>query len=268
MLVDTHCHLNMIVKKNFDVPLTNNEINNALSFLNNAKDSGITKIINVGTSVIESKNSIELAKKYPTVWATVGVHPNDLEKNWEKQIEEINNMISEKIENKICAIGETGMDKHYPEYNIECQSNAFRKQIELALENDLAIVVHTRDAKAETLKVLNEYKGAIKRGVIHCFSEDLDFAEQAIDLNFHIGIGGTITYPKNSVLRDVVKDISLDKIVLETDAPFLPPQEIRGKQNTPAQIKTIATYLARLKNCSLEMVATKTTANVEEIFKI
>jgi TatD DNase family protein len=268
MLIDTHCHLNMLIKKEFDIPLTNIQIDAAQKFIDEAKTAGVTKIINVGTAVIESQNCIELAKKYSNLWATVGLHPNDLEATWEKQLEEIKNMVANKQTNKICGIGEIGMDKHYPKYDINRQTNAFKKQIELALENDLAIVVHNRDAGAETLKALREYKGAIKHGIIHCFSEDLDFAKEAIDLGFHIGIGGTITYPKNDALRKVVQEVSLDNIVLETDTPFLPPQEIRGQKNTPAQIKNIAQYIAHLKKCSLEKVATKTTTNAEKIFKI
>lgn len=268
MLVDTHCHLNMLVKKEFDVHLTTSQINDAKKFIDEATSAGVTKIINVGTAVIESQNCIELAKEYPNVWATVGIHPNDLEVTWEKQIEEIQNMVVNKKTNKICGIGEIGMDKHYPKYDINRQASAFRKQIELALESDLAIVVHSRDAREETLEVLKEYKGAIKRGIIHCFSEDLDFAKQVIDMGFHLGIGGTTTYPKNDALRSIVQEISLDNIVLETDTPFLPPQAIRGQKNTPAQIKNIATYIANLKNCSLETVAQKTTANTEKIFKI
>lgn len=267
MLVDTHCHLNMLIKKAFDVLLTQLEIDSAKKIIDEARAEGVTKIINVGTSVVESQNCIDLAKKYSNVWATVGIHPNDLDNNWQEQMEAIKQMVTQKKENKICGIGEIGMDKHYPEYDIDRQKNAFRKQIEIALENDLAIVVHTRDAAKETLEILQEYKGAIKRGIIHCFSEDLEFAEKAIDLNFHIGLGGTITYPKNNSLRLVAQEVSLDHIVLETDAPFLPPQEIRGKQNSPAQIKTIANYLANLKGCSLEEVAQKTTYNVEKIFK-
>ena len=268
MLIDTHCHLNILIKKNFDTLLTNTEIEDAKEFINLAGKVNVTKIINVGTSVEESLNCIALAQRYINLWATVGIHPNDLKPNWQAQFDAIKSMVKNKEENKICGIGEIGMDNHYPNSDLSLQSNALKRQIELALENDLAIVIHTRDAADETLRAIEPFARDITKGIIHCFSEDLNFAKQVIDWGFAIGLGGTITYPKNNNLRLVAQEVNLDYIVLETDTPFLPPQEIRGQKNTPAQIKTIASYLAELKNCTLEEVANKTTANAERIFKL
>src|SRR3990167_10360869 len=264
MLVDTHCHLNMMIKKEFDTPLTDAEIEKAKFIIQEAEAASVYKIINVGTSVIESLNCIKLAKKFDNVWATVGIHPNDLEDNWKKQVSELKKLVAQKDDNKICAIGEIGLDKHYPNYNINKQKNALKAQIELALENDLAIVIHTRDAASETFEEIEEFNKDISRAIIHCFSEDLSFAKQIIEWGFCIGLGGTITYPNNKKVFEVAQTVSLKNIVLETDAPFLPPQEIRGKQNNPAQIKTIAQFLSGSRGDSFEVVASTTTENAKK----
>jgi TatD DNase family protein len=169
---------------------------------------------------------------------------------------------------KIVGIGECGLDYHYEGYNKERQFDAFKAQIELALEHDLGLVVHNRDAGDDTLRVLEEYEHNNLRATIHCFSEDLAFARQAIEWGYYLGIGGTVTYPKNNVLREVVTTVGLDHIVLETDAPFLPPQPYRGKQNQPAYIAYIANYIANLLNVSSLEVAEKTTKNARDLFKL
>lgn len=266
MLIDTHCHLNMMVKKDFDRALTAQELNNAHIILQESEQLDVTTIINVGTSLVESENCIELAKKYPSVFAVIGIHPNDLTVSWMDEFKELQALMKKKEINKIVGIGETGLDRHYPDYNLPRQKDAFKAHIELALEHNVGLVVHTRDAHEETLRCLEEYKGQITRGIIHCFSENQSFADTAISWNFALGIGGTITYPKNASLRDVVVNTSLDNIVLETDAPFLPPQIIRGKQNAPLYTRTVADYMAKLKDVSYESVAESTTKNAKRIF--
>lgn len=265
-LVDTHCHMNMMVKTQFDIPLTQEEIINARAIILQASEQGIEKIINVGTSLTESKNCIALAQTYDSVYAAIGIHPNDLTTNWRQEISELSQLISITKPGIIVAVGECGIDKHYPDYDLARQQDAFRAQIELALEHNLPLIVHTRQAPTETLACLSEYKNKNLRGVIHCFSEDLQFAQDAIALGFVLGIGGTITYPKNEILRTVVKTVPLEKIILETDAPFLPIQSMRGKQNAPRYIAEIANYLAELRNTDLATVAQTTTNAVHKIF--
>lgn len=258
MLIDTHCHLNMMVKRTFDTPLSLDEIHNAQPIIHEALQHQVTTIINVGTSLVESLNCVELAKKYTSVFAAIGIHPNDCSMHWRNDLDELAKLLLNK-ENKIVAIGECGLDKHYPDYNLQRQKDAFKAQIELALEHNLALIVHTRQAGQETLQALQEFKGQLTRGIIHCFSEDLDFAHAALDMGLVIGIGGTLTYPKNNLLRTIAQTLPLTSIVLETDAPFLPPQNLRGKQNHPLHIATIAHYLATLRNISIEEVSTITT---------
>lgn len=266
MLVDTHCHINMMVKKNFDVMLTHDELTDAANIIKAAQENMVTAIINVGTSLIESKNCINLAKKYTSVFAVIGIHPNDLTQNWANDLKELTAYLKKKDENKIVGIGECGLDFHYPDYNLKRQQDAFKAHIEIALEHNIGLVVHTRDAGDETLRALEEFKGQIHKGIIHCFSEGHDFANTVIDWGFAIGIGGTITYPKNTILRTIVSTVPLESIVLETDAPFLPIQHMRGQQNKPQYIKEIAEYIAQLRNEPFDTIAQKTTARAKQIF--
>lgn len=268
MLVDTHCHMNMMVKSTFDRLLTPQEIKQAESIIHQAHRHEVTTLINVGTSLVESINCITLARTYQSVWASVGIHPNDCTPSWRSDITELEKQIQNKESNKIVAIGECGLDRHYPDYNLQRQKDAFKAQIELALKHDLALIVHTRDAADETLYSLEEFKGHITRGIIHCFSEDQSFANTALSFGFALGFGGTLTYPKNDALRAVAINVPLESIVLETDAPFLPPQTLRGKQNHPANIQTVATYLAQLRAQSYEAVAEQTTTTALRIFNL
>jgi len=268
MLVDTHCHLNIITKEKFDVTLSQDDFVKIPAILDAALQKNVTKIINVGTSFIESINCIEIAKKFPQVWATVGIHPNDLTNNWQEDIKQLKNYLKQKDMHKIVGIGECGLDFYYAGYNFEKQRDGLRAQIELALEYHLPLSIHTRVAPQETLKILDEYVKNKITGVIHCFSEDASFAKQVISWGFVLGIGGTITYPKNSYLREIVKNISLNDLVLETDSPFLPIQKMRGKTNYPEYIFDIALYISELKNCSLDELANFTNATVKKIFQI
>ncbi len=265
MLVDTHCHINMIVKKAFDVRLNQENFQQANNIITEAGNCGVKKIINIGTSFIESLNSIELANLFANVFASIGIHPNDCTKDWHKELKELEKYL-EQVGHKIVAIGETGLDYHYPEYSKNLQIDAFKAQIELALEHNLALSIHTRDAGDDVLKHLEQFKDTKLRGVIHCFSEDLGFAQDAINMGFVLGIGGTITYPKNNILRDVVKSVGVENIVLETDAPFLPPQNIRGQVNHPKEIVTIANFVGELLGLDLQTISTVTTNNCYKIF--
>jgi len=268
MLIDTHCHLNMVVKKEFDVLLKNSDFEKIPEIIAEAQKNSVTKIINVGTSLPESINSIEIAKRFTSVWAAIGIHPNDLTENWKMELKILAQYLNEKEANRIIGIGECGLDFHYPNYNLQRQIDGFKSQIELALQYNLPLIVHTRSAGQETLKVLEEYVPNKLNGIIHCFSEDLSFAKQVISWGFVLGIGGTITYPKNSFLREIAQTVDLKNIVLETDTPFLPIQAMRGKPNHPRYILEIAKYIAEIMACPLDQVANQTTLNVARIFEI
>ncbi len=267
MLIDTHCHLNMMVKEKFGVSISEKELDAVGTIVKDAKKHQVEVIITVGTNFIENNNCVEIAKHYPHVFASVGLHPTDCSNTWRTQVDLITPLLREKEKNNIVAVGECGLDFYWPGYNIQQQKDLFKAQIELALEYDLALTIHTRNASEETIEVLEEFKGQIK-GVLHCFSENLAYAEQIIDIGLFLGIGGTITYPKNDQLREVIENLPLEHIVLETDAPWLPPQTARGKQNHPRYINEIARYLANLKKITYDSVAQKTTKNAQSIFRL
>jgi TatD DNase family protein len=255
----------MMVKTTFDTPLEKSHMPQAEIIVHQAQEQNVSLIINVGTRAIENENCILLAQTFDHVFATVGIHPNDSD-TWQEDFELLKKWTQNIERNKIVGIGECGMDMHYSNYNIHRQRDAFKAQIELALEHDLALVVHSRDAYDETLRILEEYKNNNMRSTMHCFSYDQAFAQTVIDWNFVLGIGGPVTYPKNEALRTIVKNTALKNIVLETDAPFLPPQAIRGKQNHPKEIATIAHYIAELRGESYTTIAQETTKNALLLF--
>ena len=266
MLIDTHCHINLMVKDNFDTLLQSSNLPDVKKIITQAEDNGISTIINIGSSHIDNQDSLMLARAFDSIFITVGLHPNDGIKEWERDLKEIKQWLQKKDEYKIVGIGECGIDMHYPDYNLNRQRDAFKAQIELALDHNLALVVHSRDAYDETLRTLEEYKNNISHAVMHCFSYDQAFGKTVTDWDFLLGIGGTITYPKNNELRAIVATTDIKNIVLETDAPFLPPQIIRGKQNHPQYIRNIAEYIAQLRNESFESIAQQTTKNALKLF--
>ena len=267
MLIDTHCHINMMVKKEFDVPLSTSFLPDAQKIIDDAAANQVDIIINVGTSLQESENCIAIARHFPKVYATVGLHPNDCTSNWRSDFEKLATYAQAARDYKIVGIGECGIDFHYPDYDKQRQYDAFKAQIELALEHNLALVVHSRDAADETLHILDEYKNQLS-ATMHCFSYDRSIAKDVVAMGFFLGIDAPITYPKNNELRAVVHEIGLNHIVLETDAPFLPPQPLRGSQNHPKHIATIAGYIAQMLNVPLELVAKKTTHNASLLFNL
>lgn len=268
MLIDTHCHLDMMIKNSGPLTPTSENYQTVKAVIEAAENNNVLKIINIGTDYARSLQSVELSRLFPQVFCAVGIHPCDGTASWQDDFAHIKKLVADKEKNKIIGIGESGLDFYHPGFVVERQKDLFKAHIELALEHNLALVVHTRNAIDETLTVLQQYHNTPLRGVVHCFSEDWSVAQDIINMNFLIGIGGIITYPKNEYLRNVVINDKLEHIVLETDAPFLPPQQIRGKKNSPAEIKTIAEFIANLLDIDLQNVAKKTTINAHNLFGI
>lgn len=272
-MVDTHCHLHIMVK-NFSenaifTPFTSHELEECKKILQDAANNQVHTLINIGTNLTESLLCIELAKHFSNCFATIGLHPNDATENWEKDMQGFQNLLENKTLLKIKGIGECGIDLHYPNFNLSLQKEVFHAQIQLALKHNLPLVIHSRDADLETYQALADYQGEKNlRGTIHCFSSNEDYAAKYIDLGFVLGFGGTVTYPKNAILRDVAQTIPLEKIILETDAPFLPPQTLRGKKNSPANIKIIAEFIAKLRGESFETITTITTQTSKVLFDL
>jgi len=267
MFVDTHCHLNIMVDKKRDEILEEKKIIEIEKIIIESENFGVFKIINIATSLNESINSVSIARRFSNVFAVVGIHPCDCTSTWKKDFEEIKKMLLNKEQNKIIGIGETGLDFYHKPFDKQRQIDVFKAHIELALKYDLPIVVHARDSIFEVLDVLQEFRTTLK-GVNHCFVHDMDVANKFLELNFCLGIGGPITYLKNEELRKIVKNIPLGNLILETDAPFLPPQQFRGKQNHPKYIPLIAEAISNLKNIDLEKISQIINENVNRLFKI
>jgi TatD DNase family protein len=275
MFVDTHCHLNMMAQRSFgnvDKKRVNSLSREECAYIDvvveNAFKNKVTKIINIGTNVNDSIHSIAIAQRYESVYTTVGIHPCDASVDWKKNVDEIKKLALKKEEYKVVGIGEVGLDFFHKPYNKQWQADLFKAHIELSLQHDLSLVVHVRDAIEESLKIIEGYAKDIKRGAFHCFCHDASVAKLVVEWGFHIGIGGPVTYPKNNYLRTIIKNVPLENIVLETDAPFLPPQDYRGKLNTPAYIPIIAQTIADERDISLEEVGKVTTKNAYRLFSL
>ena len=250
MFTDTHCHLS---KEDFDdIDLV----------IKDAKDKGINKLIISGCEKRNIDEAIEIANRHENVYLALGFHPEEANNITEEDLTEFKNKIKEN--NKIVAIGEIGLDYHYVKDNKNKQKELFRKMIGIARDNKLPIVVHTRDAFQDTYDILKEEK---VEGVIHCFSGNLDNAKMYTDLGLYLGIGGVLTF-KNTNLKETIKEIPLEKILLETDSPYLAPEPKRGTKNEPKNVYYVAMELSKIKNISMEELSQITEENVKRIFNI
>jgi TatD DNase family protein len=223
-----------------------------------AGEQNIQRIITIGTEPNDLQTVLTLAEKYyPKVFCTLGVHPHE----GVLYSEEAEKFIRENAPRKeVVAVGEIGLDYFYEHSPRDPQIEAFRRQLQLASELDLPVEIHTRDAEADTIEILNEFRGRVK-GLIHCFTGTQWLAEKALDLGFNISISGVVTFKNADDLRKTVQFIPLDRIHVETDSPFLAPIPHRGKKNTPAYVVHTAKVVAELKSVSLEELAVATTAN-------
>ena len=268
MFIDTHCHLNIMTGKAPEARLTRDDFSHIAQIIDAAQDAGVGKIVNVGTSLSESLNSVEIAQRFESVFATVGIHPCDATERWYDDFKELVSLVKDKQRNKIVGIGETGLDFYHKPFFVQRQKDAFKAHIELALEYALPLVVHVREAGDEVLRIMEEYVPSGVRGVIHCFSQTQAFADQVIAWGFYIGIDAPITYPKNELLRSVVKHVPLSHLVIETDAPFLPPQQFRGQHNHPAYIPLFAPAIGEQQGVRVDVIEEMTTVNAEKLFGI
>lgn len=247
-LIDTHCHISLT--DDIDSMVMDAEKNNVLKFIMSGCDA---KSI---------RDGLEIIYRYPTIYMTAGFHPDEADNVTDKDLEDLEKIII--TNKKIIGIGEIGLDYYHNDMNKEKQKEIFIKQIELAEKYDLPIVIHSRESIQDVYDILKEHHA---RGVIHCFSGSLEMAKLFIDLGFYLGIGGVLTF-KNSKLKEVVQELSLDNIVLETDSPYLAPEPYRGHTNYPQNIKIIAQALRKIKEVTLDEVSEKTTNNVHKIYNL
>ncbi len=232
--------------------------------LERAADAGVSAIIVVGTDIESSRESVELAEKYPILYASVGIHPHDAGRVTDACYDVIRNLALSSL--KVVAIGEIGLDYYRDRSPRDLQVTVFRRFLRMAAELHKPVIIHDRDAHDHVMTILREE--SVRKGVLHCFSGDAAMAAEAAALGFHISIPGTITYPGNQSLRDVVQAVSIDRMLVETDCPYLTPAPHRGKRNEPAYVRLAAEKLAEVKGLTLEDVARITTKNAGDLFGI
>lgn len=250
--VDTHAHLN---HEDFAADLA--------EVLDRARRAGVTRIVVPGYDLKSSIKAVEIASQFDDVFASVGIHPHDAKTMNASALTEIRRLAGQ---NKVVAIGETGLDFHYNFSPREQQIEAFAAQARLALELEMPLIVHTREAASEVLATLTKIGVGPAGGVMHHFSGDENLAHGAEDLGLLLGIAGPVTYKKNEELRQTARGVGIDRLVLETDAPYAAPRPMRGKRNEPAYVAYVLEKIAEVTGESPENVAATTTANAERLF--
>ena len=251
-MIDSHAHLYF---DRFDEDRS--------AVIERAQAAGVVGVINVGIDVDSSQQSVELALRHDGFYATVGLHPTTVVANLEKDIEALR-ALARSHATRVVAVGEIGLDYYWKSVAPEDQKPKLRSQLALARELDLPVIFHCRDALEDLFEVLS-HETSLPAGVLHCFSGDHGQAERAVELGFHVSFAGNVTYPKAEMLQQAAKAVPLDRLLLETDAPFLPPQPRRGQRNEPAFLPLTCEFLAELKGVpskELEMVATQTTRSL------
>lgn len=272
-MIDAHCHLNLHA---FDKDYK--------EVAEKAFKSGVKIIVNTGTSIPSSRSAVKLAYEFDNMYAIVGVHPHhadkadiefegEINKDWYEQLRKI------AQDEKVIGIGEVGLDYHFYESNgivdKKLQVDAFRKQIELSIELGLPLQIHNRQAGEDVIKILKEYGGRFQNppGMFHCFASSLEVLHSALDLGFYIGFDGNITYKgiakgETIALPDLVREVPIDRLLTETDSPFLTPVPLRGQRNEPKNVIIIGEYLAKLKNITFDEFQEQVYKNFEKVFKV
>lgn len=249
MFTDTHCH---VYKGYYD------DIDEVIS---NANELGVNRLINNGCDRNSNREVIEIINKYNNIYSAIGIHPESVDDYSLDDLEFIRNNLGNE---KIIAIGEIGLDYHYTKENREEQIKLFEAQLRMAQENDMPVVIHSREATEDTLRILKKYK---LKGVIHSFSGSLETALEYIKLGYLIGINGVVTF-KNCKLKDILANIPLESIILETDSPYLTPEPYRGHKNEPGNVRYVAEFVAKIYNIELSKLAEITNSNISRIFDI
>jgi TatD DNase family protein len=253
MVIDTHAHLEM---EAFD--------GDREAVLERAAAAGLTAIITVGTTLPDCEKAVALARQYPPVYAAVGIHPHEV-KGIDASTYDMLRFLSR--EKKVVAIGEIGLDFFYDLSPRDVQLRRFKEQLDLAEELNMPVIIHDRDAHAETLGILRPRKGRL-RGALHCFSGDAAMARECIALGFHLSVAGPVTYRKADQLREVARGIPPERLLIETDAPYLSPQPHRGKRNEPAYVVETARRLAEIRGMQAGELGRLTAANACRLFGI
>jgi len=256
-MIDSHCHLDEQNCRGGDPD----------TILGRARAAGVDGfvVIGVGEALSEAREAVELAARYPDVWATVGLHPHDAQKLSDAMASELK-LLSERP--RVVAIGEIGLDYHYDNSPRETQREVFRRMIELGKQRKLPIVVHTREAAEDTLAILEEEGAREVGGIIHCFSEDLAFARRALDIDFDLSFSGIVTFKNARAVQEVAAWAPFDRVLIETDSPYLAPLPFRGRPCEPAMLVHTAAKVAALRGVSVEDVDRETVLNTKRRLRL
>ncbi|MCY6370115.1 TatD family hydrolase [Clostridium ganghwense] len=253
MIFDSHAH--------YDDESFNEDREQVIKEL---KENNIVGVLNCGASLQGARDSAILAEKYDIFYAAVGIHPENADELTEEAVEEIKELAKK---DKVRAIGEIGLDYYWDENPPkEVQKAAFRRQMELAKELDLPVVIHDREAHGDTLKIIKEFPEVM--GVVHCFSGSVEFARECLKLGYYIGFTGVVTFKNSKKIVEVANEVSLDRILVETDCPYMAPTPYRGKRNRSEYIKYIIEKISEIKGISVEEVQDKTIENIKNLLKI
>ena len=253
MYFDTHVHLN------------SSRYENVKEIIDNALENKVTKMIVVGYDIETSIKAIKLANEYDFIYAAIGIHPSEVKDMKENDLEKLEELITNK---KVVAVGEIGLDYYWDKDNKDKQKEIFIEQLKLANKYNLPIIIHSRDAGNDTFEVLKENKKYYKKGIMHCYSYSLQLAKEFIKLDLLLAFGGTLTFLNSKQNKEVVKEIDMKYLLLETDAPYLTPHPFRGKLNEPKFVPLVAKEMAKIKEISEEEVASITYNNACNLFGV
>lgn len=254
MFIDSHAHID---DGRFDED--REEIIEAI------KKNDVELFINVGADLSSSIRSVRLSEEYDFIYASVGVHPHEADSMDDNTVDVLRTFARKE---KVVAIGEIGLDYHYDNSPRDIQRKRFREQIRLAKEIDLPIIVHSRDAAGDTMDILREEQDGSLRGVLHCYSGSVEQAKEYIDLGFYISLAGPVTFKNARVPKEVAKEVDLDRLLIETDSPYLTPEPYRGKRNNPIYVRHVAEKIAELRDMPVEEIGKITSKNTKELFRI
>ncbi|MAZ87715.1 MAG: hydrolase TatD [Cellvibrionaceae bacterium] len=254
MLVDSHCHLDRLKLDKYEGDLQ--------LALESAREVGVGKMLCVGISLDNRQAVTELAERHEDVVASVGVHPLDVESGLATEQQ----LVEWGAHPKVVALGESGLDYYYSDDSKEVQQESFAVHLRAAGEAKLPVIVHTRDARQDTLDLIAEYGSQESAGVLHCFTESWEMAKAAMDMNYYVSLSGIVTFKNAEELRDVARKMPLDRLLVETDSPYLAPVPYRGKPNEPAYVKEVAQFVADLKGISYDKLCEITGDNFHRLF--
>lgn len=253
-LIDTHAHL--------DFPEFSTDLD---AVLDRAAQKGVEEIVTIGIDLSTSRKAVELAQSHPQLYAAVGIHPHDAFVLDKDSLDSLRNLARQ---DRVVAVGEIGLDYYRDRQPRALQKECLHRQLEVACEVQLPVVFHIREAYGDFMGIITEYVSSLKGVVLHCFSGDWPIAKRCLDLGFYLSVPGTVTFPKAGTLQDVVRRAPLERLLVETDAPYLTPVPFRGKANEPSYVFYTAQKVADLRRCSFAEVAFQTTCNAHRIFGI